>query len=215
MASDPACPPNLLGPLLASLGTVASSFPQVLLNGTVFARMSPAQKSSLVEEFQKLEWVPSRDPGRRGGGLSWCPLSPSGGPPPLLFPGLASLRVLTSDDLWGTLFPDRGPKGCCKTVSWVSPILFLLSRSKDVQAREGNGGSLCPRALWKGLLAVPEGREEPWRERNGCPPRLCAAENTELLGALDVWQPHFQPEGRRGRWMWQETTWVSLHAQRV
>ncbi|XP_054838617.1 probable cation-transporting ATPase 13A5 [Eublepharis macularius] len=29
--------------------------PKVLLNGTVFARMSPGQKSSLVEEFQKLE----------------------------------------------------------------------------------------------------------------------------------------------------------------
>ncbi|NXC98059.1 AT134 ATPase, partial [Certhia familiaris] len=29
--------------------------PKLLLNGTVFARMSPSQKSSLVEEFQKLE----------------------------------------------------------------------------------------------------------------------------------------------------------------
>ncbi|NXX43165.1 AT134 ATPase, partial [Tricholaema leucomelas] len=29
--------------------------PKLLLNGTVFARMSPGQKSSLVEEFQKLE----------------------------------------------------------------------------------------------------------------------------------------------------------------
>ncbi|XP_060098775.1 probable cation-transporting ATPase 13A5 [Heteronotia binoei] len=30
--------------------------PKVLLNGTVFARMSPGQKSSLVEEFQKLNY---------------------------------------------------------------------------------------------------------------------------------------------------------------
>ncbi|XP_054838262.1 probable cation-transporting ATPase 13A5 [Eublepharis macularius] len=30
--------------------------PKVLLNGTVFARMSPGQKSSLVEEFQKLDY---------------------------------------------------------------------------------------------------------------------------------------------------------------
>ncbi|NWV80659.1 AT134 ATPase, partial [Dasyornis broadbenti] len=31
-------------------------FPKLLLNGTVFARMSPSQKSSLVEEFQKLDY---------------------------------------------------------------------------------------------------------------------------------------------------------------
>ncbi|KAL7991170.1 hypothetical protein Chor_012825 [Crotalus horridus] len=37
----------------------SSLLPKLLLNGTIFARMSPAQKSSLVEEFQKLEWVPS------------------------------------------------------------------------------------------------------------------------------------------------------------
>ncbi|NXM01131.1 AT134 ATPase, partial [Tyrannus savana] len=30
--------------------------PKLLLNGTVFARMSPGQKSSLVEEFQKLDY---------------------------------------------------------------------------------------------------------------------------------------------------------------
>ncbi|XP_044277054.1 probable cation-transporting ATPase 13A5 [Varanus komodoensis] len=30
--------------------------PKVLMNGTVFARMAPAQKSSLVEEFQKLDY---------------------------------------------------------------------------------------------------------------------------------------------------------------
>ncbi|NXX85767.1 AT134 ATPase, partial [Urocolius indicus] len=30
--------------------------PKILLNGTVFARMSPSQKSSLVEEFQKLDY---------------------------------------------------------------------------------------------------------------------------------------------------------------
>nr|XP_060623234.1 probable cation-transporting ATPase 13A5 [Anolis sagrei ordinatus] len=30
--------------------------PKILLNGTVFARMSPGQKSSLVEEFQKLNY---------------------------------------------------------------------------------------------------------------------------------------------------------------
>ncbi|XP_066477684.1 probable cation-transporting ATPase 13A5 [Tiliqua scincoides] len=30
--------------------------PKILLNGTVFARMSPGQKSSLVEEFQKLDY---------------------------------------------------------------------------------------------------------------------------------------------------------------
>uniref|UniRef100_A0A674HRR9 Cation-transporting ATPase n=1 Tax=Taeniopygia guttata TaxID=59729 RepID=A0A674HRR9_TAEGU len=30
--------------------------PKLLLNGTVFARMSPSQKSSLVEEFQKLDY---------------------------------------------------------------------------------------------------------------------------------------------------------------
>ncbi|XP_063162711.1 probable cation-transporting ATPase 13A5 [Candoia aspera] len=33
-----------------------SLLPKVLVNGTVFARMSPAQKSSLVEEFQKLDY---------------------------------------------------------------------------------------------------------------------------------------------------------------
>lgn len=32
-----------------------SMLPQILVNGTVFARMSPGQKSSLVEEFQKLK----------------------------------------------------------------------------------------------------------------------------------------------------------------
>ncbi|XP_075617338.1 putative cation-transporting ATPase 13A4 isoform X2 [Balearica regulorum gibbericeps] len=31
--------------------------PKLLLNGTVFARMSPGQKSSLVEEFQKLNYI--------------------------------------------------------------------------------------------------------------------------------------------------------------
>ncbi|XP_070801011.1 probable cation-transporting ATPase 13A5 [Pituophis catenifer annectens] len=34
----------------------SSLLPKVLLNGTVFARMSPSQKSSLVEEFQKLDY---------------------------------------------------------------------------------------------------------------------------------------------------------------
>ncbi|XP_039197442.1 probable cation-transporting ATPase 13A5 isoform X1 [Crotalus tigris] len=34
----------------------SSLLPKVLLNGTIFARMSPAQKSSLVEEFQKLDY---------------------------------------------------------------------------------------------------------------------------------------------------------------
>ncbi|XP_053164452.1 probable cation-transporting ATPase 13A5 isoform X2 [Hemicordylus capensis] len=33
-----------------------SLLPKILLNGTVFARMSPVQKSSLVEEFQKLDY---------------------------------------------------------------------------------------------------------------------------------------------------------------
>ncbi|NWV01748.1 AT134 ATPase, partial [Upupa epops] len=43
-----------------SYETVAQHFryllPKLLLNGTVFARMSPGQKSSLVEEFQKLDY---------------------------------------------------------------------------------------------------------------------------------------------------------------
>ncbi|NXN78951.1 AT134 ATPase, partial [Bombycilla garrulus] len=43
-----------------SYQTVAQHFrhllPKLLLNGTVFARMSPSQKSSLVEEFQKLDY---------------------------------------------------------------------------------------------------------------------------------------------------------------
>ncbi|XP_032004106.1 probable cation-transporting ATPase 13A4 isoform X3 [Hylobates moloch] len=30
---------------------------EILINGTIFARMSPGQKASLVEEFQKLEYV--------------------------------------------------------------------------------------------------------------------------------------------------------------
>uniref|UniRef100_A0A670YYT4 ATPase 13A2 n=1 Tax=Pseudonaja textilis TaxID=8673 RepID=A0A670YYT4_PSETE len=34
----------------------SSLLPKVLLNGTVFARMSPLQKSHLVEEFQKLDY---------------------------------------------------------------------------------------------------------------------------------------------------------------
>ncbi|XP_066097799.1 probable cation-transporting ATPase 13A4 isoform X1 [Saccopteryx bilineata] len=34
----------------------SSLLPKILMNGTVFARMSPAQKSSLVEEFQKLDY---------------------------------------------------------------------------------------------------------------------------------------------------------------
>ncbi|XP_052013973.1 probable cation-transporting ATPase 13A5 isoform X1 [Apodemus sylvaticus] len=33
-----------------------SILPQILVNGTIFARMSPGQKSSLVEEFQKLNY---------------------------------------------------------------------------------------------------------------------------------------------------------------
>ncbi|XP_005344847.1 probable cation-transporting ATPase 13A5 [Microtus ochrogaster] len=33
-----------------------SMLPKILVNGTVFARMSPGQKSSLVEEFQKLNY---------------------------------------------------------------------------------------------------------------------------------------------------------------
>ncbi|XP_036300976.1 probable cation-transporting ATPase 13A4 isoform X2 [Pipistrellus kuhlii] len=33
----------------------SSLLPKILINGTIFARMSPGQKSSLVEEFQKLE----------------------------------------------------------------------------------------------------------------------------------------------------------------
>uniref|UniRef100_A0A8C8S2F2 Cation-transporting ATPase n=1 Tax=Pelusios castaneus TaxID=367368 RepID=A0A8C8S2F2_9SAUR len=31
--------------------------PKFLINGTIFARMSPAQKSNLVEEFQKLDYI--------------------------------------------------------------------------------------------------------------------------------------------------------------
>ncbi|XP_004640987.2 probable cation-transporting ATPase 13A5, partial [Octodon degus] len=34
----------------------SSLLPKILLNGTIFARMSPGQKSSLVEEFQKLNY---------------------------------------------------------------------------------------------------------------------------------------------------------------
>ncbi|XP_028925321.1 probable cation-transporting ATPase 13A5 [Ornithorhynchus anatinus] len=34
----------------------SSLLPQILVNGTIFARMSPGQKSSLVEEFQKLNY---------------------------------------------------------------------------------------------------------------------------------------------------------------
>ncbi|XP_006873203.1 PREDICTED: probable cation-transporting ATPase 13A4 [Chrysochloris asiatica] len=34
----------------------SSLLPKILINGTVFARMSPGQKSSLVEEFQKLDY---------------------------------------------------------------------------------------------------------------------------------------------------------------
>ncbi|XP_003476998.2 probable cation-transporting ATPase 13A5 isoform X1 [Cavia porcellus] len=34
----------------------SSLLPKILVNGTVFARMSPGQKSSLVEEFQKLNY---------------------------------------------------------------------------------------------------------------------------------------------------------------
>ncbi|KAI4548270.1 hypothetical protein MG293_000600 [Ovis ammon polii] len=34
----------------------SSLLPKVLMNGTIFARMSPGQKSSLVEEFQKLDY---------------------------------------------------------------------------------------------------------------------------------------------------------------
>uniref|UniRef100_A0ABI7W4Y3 ATPase 13A4 n=1 Tax=Felis catus TaxID=9685 RepID=A0ABI7W4Y3_FELCA len=33
----------------------SSLLPKILINGTIFARMSPGQKSSLVEEFQKLD----------------------------------------------------------------------------------------------------------------------------------------------------------------
>nr|XP_020017753.1 probable cation-transporting ATPase 13A5 isoform X1 [Castor canadensis] len=33
-----------------------SLLPKILVNGTIFARMSPAQKSSLIEEFQKLNY---------------------------------------------------------------------------------------------------------------------------------------------------------------
>ncbi|XP_078524291.1 putative cation-transporting ATPase 13A4 [Lissotriton helveticus] len=33
-----------------------SLLPKILMNGTVFARMSPAQKSDLIEEFQKLDY---------------------------------------------------------------------------------------------------------------------------------------------------------------
>ncbi|XP_006898602.1 PREDICTED: probable cation-transporting ATPase 13A4 [Elephantulus edwardii] len=33
-----------------------SLLPKILINGTIFARMSPGQKSSLVEEFQKLDY---------------------------------------------------------------------------------------------------------------------------------------------------------------
>ncbi|KAM9230927.1 putative cation-transporting ATPase 13A4 [Leptosomus discolor] len=44
-----------------SYQTIAQHFrhllPKLLLNGTVFARMSPGQKSSLVEEFQKLDYI--------------------------------------------------------------------------------------------------------------------------------------------------------------
>ncbi|MEE6526139.1 hypothetical protein FKM82_026587 [Ascaphus truei] len=32
-----------------------SLLPKLLLNGTIFARMSPGQKSNLIEEFQKME----------------------------------------------------------------------------------------------------------------------------------------------------------------
>ncbi|XP_039706644.1 putative cation-transporting ATPase 13A4 [Pteropus medius] len=34
----------------------SSLLPKILMNGTIFARMSPGQKSSLVEEFQKLDY---------------------------------------------------------------------------------------------------------------------------------------------------------------
>uniref|UniRef100_A0A8D2JDC7 Cation-transporting ATPase n=1 Tax=Varanus komodoensis TaxID=61221 RepID=A0A8D2JDC7_VARKO len=45
--------------------------PKVLMNGTVFARMAPAQKSSLVEEFQKLDYYV----GMCGDGANDCGVS--------------------------------------------------------------------------------------------------------------------------------------------
>lgn len=118
-------PPAFLGPFPASWVTVASFFPQVLLNGTVFARMSPSQKSSLVEEFQKLEWVPSRDPGKSGEGLSGCPPSPSA---PLAGPRV--LKCWLPMTSWGLSSLAGAPKGCCERASWVSrPALPSGSKS--------------------------------------------------------------------------------------
>ncbi|XP_025025376.1 probable cation-transporting ATPase 13A4 [Python bivittatus] len=49
--SLPPCPPHGSAPCEAD-----SSLPQLLLNGTVFARMSPAQKAHLVQQFQQLDY---------------------------------------------------------------------------------------------------------------------------------------------------------------
>ncbi|MBN3290525.1 AT134 ATPase, partial [Polypterus senegalus] len=64
--------------------------PKLLLNGTIFARMAPGQKASLVEEFQKLEYVV----GMCGDGANDCGELNSFGNYQFLFEDLAITTVI-------------------------------------------------------------------------------------------------------------------------
>ncbi|OWK62213.1 putative cation-transporting ATPase 13A4 [Lonchura striata] len=104
--------------------------PKLLLNGTVFARMSPSQKSSLVEEFQKLDYFV----GMCGDGANDCGQLNAFGNYQFLFQDLAITTVIgvtmSFTRAYPKLVPYRPPSQLISPpllLSVVLNILFSLS----------------------------------------------------------------------------------------
>ncbi|KAF4801770.1 putative cation-transporting ATPase 13A5 [Turdus rufiventris] len=104
--------------------------PKLLLNGTVFARMSPSHKSSLIEEFQKLDYFV----GMCGDGANDCGQLNSFGNYQFLFQDLAITTVIgvtmSFTGAYPKLVPYRPPSQLISPpllLSVVLNILFSLS----------------------------------------------------------------------------------------
>ncbi|OXB63974.1 hypothetical protein ASZ78_014738 [Callipepla squamata] len=100
--------------------------PKLLLNATVFARMSPGQKSSLVEEFQKLDYFV----GMCGDGANDCGQLNSFGNYQFLFQDLAITTVIgmtmSFTQAYPKLVPYRPPSQLTSPPLLLSVVLNIL-----------------------------------------------------------------------------------------
>ncbi|OXB75615.1 UNVERIFIED_CONTAM: hypothetical protein H355_001259, partial [Colinus virginianus] len=100
--------------------------PKLLLNATVFARMSPGQKSSLVEEFQKLDYFV----GMCGDGANDCGQLNSFGNYQFLFQDLAITTVIgmtmSFTEAYPKLVPYRPPSQLISPPLLLSVVLNIL-----------------------------------------------------------------------------------------